>query len=360
MNLYTHSIAIIESHQHPGGAYIASPNFDNYAYSWLRDGSFIAHAMDRAGRNDSAAAFHRWVGLVLRTYDEKLARLTARRLAGETIALAEQMHTRFTADGRESDAEWTNFQLDGYGTWLWALCDHLQRTGDRALYAELGPQVRRLVAYLRAFWDTPCFDCWEELGDKVHISTLAAVYGGMQAIGAYDPSLADGTPGAIRAFVLDQGLVAGRLRKHLGSDLVDASLLGAATPYGLLAPDEPVMRATVARIEADLHRGGVRRYAEDTYYGGGEWLLLTAWLGWYYAECGEPDAAQPLLAWVTAQAEADGALPEQINTNCIRPDFYQPWVDRWGAVASPLLWSHAMYLILADALAVPAFEEAPL
>jgi hypothetical protein len=22
-----------------------------------------------------------------------------------------------------------------------------------------------------------------------------------------------------------------------------------------------------------------------------------------------------------------------------------PWIERWGQVASPLLWSHAMYLI---------------
>lgn len=356
--LYEQSIATIVAHQAQGGAYLASPTFSTYTYSWLRDGSFIAHAMDRVGRHASAAAFHRWVGVVLRRHDAKLAALTARGLAGERVPLAEQMHTRFTVDGAESDADWTNYQLDGYGTWLWALADHLGRTGDRALYAELRPGVVRLAAYLRAFWREPCYDCWEEFGDRVHTATLAALFGGLRAIGAYDPALADGTPAAIRAFVLERCVVEGRLAKFVGSALVDASLLGAATPYGLLAPGDPILAATVAQIERDLRRGGVRRYLEDTYYGGGEWLLLAAWLGWHYAEAGEPARAMTLLAWVAAQATAEGQLPEQICTDCLSPGHHQPWVERWGAVATPLLWSHAMYLILHDALGVPAAEEA--
>jgi GH15 family glucan-1,4-alpha-glucosidase len=179
----------------------------------------------------------------------------------------------------------------------------------------------------------------------------------LSAVGAYDRTLADETPNQIRAFVLDNCLVAGRLAKFIGSELVDASLLGAATPYGMFSPDDPIMRATVAQIETDLLRGGVRRYVDDTYYGGGEWLLLAAWLGWYYTDAGEPDRALSLFNWVAAQADTAGNLPEQICDKPLAPDFYQPWVDRWGAVASPLLWSHAMYLILSDALAVSATEE---
>jgi NHL repeat/Glycosyl hydrolases family 15 len=49
-DLYQRSILIILQNQSPSGAYIASPNFPTYAYCWLRDGSFIAHAMDRTGQ----------------------------------------------------------------------------------------------------------------------------------------------------------------------------------------------------------------------------------------------------------------------------------------------------------------------
>jgi GH15 family glucan-1,4-alpha-glucosidase len=357
MNLHTHSITTILAHQHANGAYVASPNFDTYAYSWFRDGSFIAHAMDRVGQHISAAAFHRWVGLVLHNHADKLADLTARRSTGEVVPLNEQMHTRFTLDGFESDAEWTNFQLDGYGTWLWMLVDHLERTGDTVLYTELRPGVVRLVHYLRACWNDPCYDCWEEFGEQIHTATLAALYGGLNAIGQYDPTLADATPAQIRAFVQAHCVQNGHLIKFIGSNLVDASLLGAATPYGMFSPNDPIMQATVAKIEADLHHSGVRRYVDDTYYGGGEWLLLTAWLGWYYAAAGAENRAGALLDWVAAQADASGDLPEQICNDPLAPAFYQPWVARWGAVASPLLWSHAMYLILHDALAIPATEE---
>ena len=41
---------IIAEHQHPNGAYPASPTFSAYrGYSWLRDGAFIAEGMSRAG-----------------------------------------------------------------------------------------------------------------------------------------------------------------------------------------------------------------------------------------------------------------------------------------------------------------------
>jgi GH15 family glucan-1,4-alpha-glucosidase len=112
------------------------------------------------------------------------------------------------------------------------------------------------------------------------------------------------------------------------------------------------MQATVARIEADLRRksGGLHRYAWDSYYGGGEWLLLAAWLGWYYSQTGQRARAQELLGWVEAQADADGNLPEQTTAYLIAPDYYAQWVERRGPIANPLLWSHAMYLILNEAV----------
>jgi len=358
-NLITHSIQLILAHQAPTGAYVASPSFDTYAYSWFRDGSFIAHAMNRAGQHGSAAQFHRWAGGVLARYTPKIEQLIARQQRGETITIHEQMHTRFTLAGHESDADWTNFQLDGYGTWLWALADHLRRTSDAALYAELRPQIVLLARYLAAFWPTPCYDCWEEFGDKIHTATLAALYGGLQAIGEYDPTLeTHALADQIRAFVLDNCVSDGRLIKFIGNPAVDAGLIGAATPYRLLPAHDPRMAATIAKIEADLLRGGICRYLADTYYGGGAWLLLTAWLGWYYAEAGNYARAAELRDWVAAQATADNALPEQVGHDLLAPDYYQGWVERWGAIASPLLWSHAMYLILEDALTVSQPEGA--
>ena len=133
---------------------------------------------------------------------------------------------------------------------------------------------------------------------------------------------------------------------------MDASLIGMFVPYGVFAPDSAEAQTTIQRIEKDIHYtdGGVYRYLQDTYYGGGEWLLLTCWLGWYYAEKGDMQKARNLLRWVESQADENGWLAEQVQEHLLAPDYLQEWEERWGKIASPLLWSHAMYLILCDAV----------
>src|SRR5690606_9303273 len=117
---------------------------------------------------------------------------------------------------------------------------------------------------------------------------------------------------AIHQVVADVGVHDGHLTKWLGATEVDASLIACATPFRLYDPSDEVMRATVARIERELAPGGVHRYLDDTYYGGGEWVLLAGFLGWYHAEAGDTDRANDLLVWMAAQANGDGELPEQV------------------------------------------------
>jgi GH15 family glucan-1,4-alpha-glucosidase len=133
---------------------------------------------------------------------------------------------------------------------------------------------------------------------------------------------------------------------------VDASLLGLTLPYRTFRLDHPYIIETVQLLEKDIHykNGGIYRYKEDVYYGGGEWVLLTAWLGWYYALAGEKSKAQKLLAWIESVAAENGDLPEQVNKHVLFPADLSVWIERWGPVATPLLWSHAMYLILYQTL----------
>jgi len=373
MDLYHRSIQVILQNQADSGAYIASPNFPSYAYCWLRDGSFIAHAMDRVGEHSSARAFFQWVDRVIRCYAWKVDRVLDRLEKGQPLDDSDCLHTRYTLEGEEAASEWWNFQLDAYGTWLWALAEHVAITGDTAFLTEVAESVRITVRYLSALWMFPNYDCWEEHPQYIHPHTLAAIYAGLRATETADahltPTTTSDLPHAhvadeIRCFVLEHGVQDGHLVKHISppgetasvrgqpAAIVDASLIGVATPYRLLPPDGTIMRATVDYIEADLHcpGGGVHRYLADTYYGGGEWTLLAAWLGWYYIEVGEWERARELLHWIEAQADADGHLPEQVSAHLLAPDRYAEWEARWGPVAKPLLWSHAMYLILYHAL----------
>lgn len=355
--LARHSVAVIRAGQAPSGAYIASPSFAVYRYSWLRDGAFIADAMSRGGDIESAEAFFAWCAAILVDRRARVDSLLARRAAGERIATTDFLHTRYELDGRDSASSWENFQLDGYGTWLWALGAHSRRH-DRSVEAFL-PAVALSAAYIAAFWSHPSYDWWEEHETQVHGSTLAAIHAGLiaadgwSALGTELRSQARGAARDIMALVRADGAGKGYLAKWIGSDAVDASLIAAATPFAMFAPDDPLMVATVARIESELvHDGGVHRYARDTYFGGGEWLLLSALLGQHHAATGRLADARAQLDWVAAQATAAGDLPEQANGHLLAPDEERAWIERWGTAANPLLWSHAMYLTLALELGV--------
>lgn len=347
IDLRNRSIAVIRSGQSASGAYVASPNFETYHYSWLRDGSSIAYAMDRAGQHDSALAFHRWVDGTLKPLSHKVDVLEAKTEAGEVIDASDWLHCRYTLDGREGQADWGHFQLDGYGAWLWALVQHIKAVGSPALLVEFEGSVDLVVRYLLSFWNLPNYDCWEENGAEVHASTFACLYGGLRAINEYrQDARIDRTCQAIHAYVVEHFVHQGRLTKFADGTSVDANLLWASVPYGLLAPDSPIMVATVAELERRCLNGGLHRYPEDTYYGGGQWLLLTAWLGWYYLQVGRVAEARNLMRWVEDQADENGEMTEQVTTVVNDPSMVQHWVDNWGPVAKPLLWSHAMYLIL--------------
>ncbi len=347
IDLKERSLDIIRAGQAPSGAYIASPNFPVYRYSWLRDGAFIAYGMDRAGAHDSALAFHRWVDRTVTGLRHKVQSLIQKADAGEAIHPEEWLHCRYTLDGSEGDEEWGHFQLDGYGAWLWSLVEHVRFTGNPGLLVELRQSIDLVVRYLSHFWDRPNYDSWEENGDKVHPSTLACLYGGLLAAGEAIPDLeTESVCAEIKGYVLTHFVHDGRLTKFADGRSVDANLLWAATPFRLLSPDDPVMLATVDELERRCLTGGLHRYPEDTYYGGGEWLLLTAWLGWYWNEMGRPERARLLLAWVEAQADEAGDMTEQVTDRPNDPTMIDHWVRTWGPVAKPLLWSHAMYLVL--------------
>ncbi|MEX2550928.1 MAG: glycoside hydrolase family 15 protein, partial [Nitriliruptoraceae bacterium] len=75
--LVARSLQLITAHQAASGAYVASPTFPPYAFSWLRDGAFIADAMSRHGRVASAEAFFGWCARILTDRRERVERLIA-------------------------------------------------------------------------------------------------------------------------------------------------------------------------------------------------------------------------------------------------------------------------------------------
>ena len=219
MDLRARSVEVILAGQSPSGGYVACPNFEVYRYSWLRDGCFIADAMREVGEVESADRFFDWCARVV------LARPTG------------PWDARYTLDGEPDTSAWPKLQTDGLGLLLWAL----RRRGDtRAGTTRRSTSARGSSCTGRE----PCIDWWEER-EGIHASTL---------------------------WCIGDGLDSDEIRREAlarADDRLDASQLFIGTPELVARVEEPLVSPG----------GGVRRNLDDEYYGGGEWLLLTAMLG---------------------------------------------------------------------------------
>ena len=285
MNLARRSVEVILAGQSPSGAYVAAPTFEPYRFAWLRDGCFVADAMREAGEVASCDRFLDWC-----------ARVILARPSGPWDA-------RYTLDGGPDRSSWPKRQIDGLGLFL----STIRRRGDGSRWEDAAARVR---TWLDLHWGEPCVDWWEER-EGVHAVTLWCVGNGLGSEEIRREALA-------RA-----------------GDRLDASQLFIGT------------EEIVERVERSLVSGGagVHRHEDDTYYGGGQWPLLTAMYG-----LAKPVRAAECLAWIEAHARGNGELPEQVTDRQLHPDRYEAWIEKWGEPACPLLWSHAMYLRLHHAL----------
>ena len=352
------SLDTIVSLQDASGAYPASPTFSAYrGYSWFRDGAFIADGVSSWGGVESASRFHDWCAGILVSRSEQIGGIVAAAASGTPVPDASMLPTRFTFAGDEGADEWWDFQLDGYGTWLWAVAEHANR--HVLPLQRWQPAIDLAVDYLVSSWRRPCFDWWEERAEEVHVSTLGCIAAGLAAVAPAltgDRALAArGALQEIRALIRREGLADGHLSKWIGSTEVDASLLSVIRPLGVFEADSSIGAATIAAIDGQLNEGGgVHRYLLDTFYGGGQWPLLSCFLGLCFLAAGDRERALAQLQWAASTATPTHELPEQVDEHLLDSGMRQEWLDRWGPVATPLLWSHGMFLRLASDLGLKA------
>jgi GH15 family glucan-1,4-alpha-glucosidase len=350
----TFSVALLLGAQTAQGAFPASTIHEVYQYAWLRDGSWCAYALDGAGNVHAADAWHEWVATTLVAHADRVREATVAALAGNPNPRV-MLPARFTLSGEEeppAPEEWPNFQTDCYGFWLWAAADHVNRGG--VLNDTLAEAVGLVIQYLLAVGHQPCYDCWEEHPGHRHTSSLAAVAAGLRDAGSLVGIFAASTRSEelLQLITGPEHTLAGGLVRYPGDTRVDGSLLWLGPPFNLLPVTGDLYRTTYQRVVDELYRpgGGVRRYLGDTFYGGSQWILLAASLGWAALQLGDRGLADDLLAWIESAATDQGYLPEQVASNVQSAHMLAYWQDHWGSTATPLLWSHAMHLVLLDEL----------
>ena len=335
--------------QTAAGSFVASPDFSQYRFCWLRDSSFVAYAADRVALGHLSAAYQEWATRAVLGVGHLMEDAIRAHRRGELLDDA-LPPARFTLEGDVVDDDWPNFQLDGYGLWLWSLHHHLASAGASPS-ASMLDAVRITASYLSELAVEPCFDVWEMHPTAVHTSTLAGVAAGLRAAG----ELLEEEPWLARSAELVGNLrkmaaTTGRFVKSTESDQVDASALWLAHPLDLVPTGDPLLVTTVRAVEdALLLDGGVRRFPDDTYYGGGAWPVLTSTLASCRLRLGDRAQAEEHLQWI--EGHFDGSrLGEQFGGESQNPAMHDRWVREWGPPARELVWSHAMHLLLAAEL----------
>ncbi len=370
-NLYKHSLAIIRAHTDNRGGIIASSDSeilnqgrDAYVYVWPRDAALAAHALDRAGYFDATQEFFSFMTKLI----EKDGYLMHKyRVDG---ALGSSWHPWMWNGSPELP-----IQEDETAIVLYTLMKHYERAKDIEFIEEIyNPFVEVAADFLSGFIEkdtglpTASYDLWEEkFGTSTY--TTAAVYGALMAAAELSALLGKRENAGKyrdRAYSVKQALVTHlydadlksfvKLVRHERTGLVidktiDLSSLRGILFFGVLDPFDKRVEQTALRVESDLRVGGsiggYMRYAEDRYYrcspdaSPNPWCITTLWVAQYYISIAKSSKdlqrAYRLLEWVDARAGESGMLPEQVN-------------PQTGAhlSASPLVWSHAEYVITVD------------
>lgn len=309
----------------PGG----ERNWD-YRYCWLRDSAAMLATLGSIGYTDEARRFGEWL---LRTTAGRAEELQIMYgIGGERLLPEFRLeHLRGHRDSRPvriGNGAWNQFQLDVYGEIVAAsgyLAERHGPPGPRGLAF-----LREVVELAARRWEEPDEGIWEVRGGRRHfvfskLMAWSALDCGIRLLERYGEGVTDARDherwarvrDAIRARIESRGVDprTGAFMQAFDSPALDAATLQLGL-RGFLPFDDPRMRATVDRIDAELTRGGhCYRYRTDDGLPGdeGTFVFCTLWLVNALARAGRTAEAEERLALVLGCANDLGLLAEEID-----------------------------------------------
>ncbi len=370
--LYRRSLATIRVHTDNRGGMIASSDTDmlhhgrdTYSYVWPRDGAMIAYALDQVGYQDVAERFFSFIA----ECQEPAGFFMHKYLPDGS--LGSSWHPWM-----QQGQPYLPIQEDETASILFALWHHYEVSRDLEFIEThyntcIEPAAQFLTEYIEAATGLPqaSFDLWEEkYGTSTY--TAASVYGGLMAAYRFAGLLgkdndartylavAQRLQTAITTHLYDDklGMFVKHVR-HTDDGLVYDKTLDVSSFYGLmlfgvLPVDDPRMITSLKTIESRLSvqasSQGFVRYERDTYYTMQEagspnpWVITTLWVARYYIEAARTKkdlaSAFSILTWTASHAIGAGTLAEQMHPH-----------TREHKSASPLIWSHAEFVLAVDA-----------
>lgn len=368
VRLFKHSLLAIRTHVDNNGAIIASCDAemlqygkDTYSYMWPRDGAFVSMALDQAGYFELSRKFFEFCNDVIEPDGYLRHKYEADRSLGSS------WHP-WVKDGKIRLA----IQEDETAIVLFSLWEHYKVHRDlefvEGIYNSL---IKRAAEFLIEYRDKKTnlplasYDLWEEVYGITPF-TCSTVYGGLQAASRFADLL--GKKDYAKKYQKAAEEVGNAMMKHLYNkkkktfyryirndgrklikdETVDASAPFAAFYFGVLKPDDPILKesykAVMKHLWCKTDIGGIARYQGDKYYSvsdempGNPWFITYLWYAQYrIASAQEPKDLEDVVKifeWTAKHATSAGLLSEQIN----------PYTGE-GLSVTPLTWSHAQYVL---------------
>ncbi len=282
-------------------------------------------------------------------------------------------------------------QLDSAPLVLFATAEHVKNLGAESLSPKTLSAISRdmndVVDYVIKNYKFPCAGPWEQHPEKLHSYTVAAAYAGLKsairmygALGGEERRIEEMRKVIYRndydgiIYFLNNMFVKGRIMHKFRrefSDSVEENPKVDAASYIAFALfddgelfDEGVKSATLQELAGNhLFKSAdgksvyvskmPKRYDNDTYFGGGPWILLGAVEAYYYIKNGNASEAVAILDEIEKLIPADSfSLPEQepIDEKFLNPN-REGENDAVGKLpAQDLIWSSAEYLRACSAL----------
>ncbi len=321
----------------------------DYFYVWPRDASFVCIASDIIGINNIQEGFFNWCSSCAEGFNE-----------------TGLFYEKYYPNGLKASF---NFQPDQTGIFLHALVHYCKYNPIKINQFK---NLTRLAAngicntWAKDHFKVVTNDLWEErfcypdLRENFTYSLAACIRGLRSACELFPNELWKDVAEEMK-LQLDNHFSGYFIRSFgkLPDRRIDASALGLVYPFAIYEANDPRIMASINKIEKKLVvDGGVYRYEHDEYdgwiyeghhrnKGAGTWPVLNFWLSIYYSIRGDSESAQKYYYWVLDRIPLNGFIPEQLFDNTIQVS------------VSPLLWSHAMFILASGHLGFIKAHHSP-
>ena len=310
VEIHDESIEILKNLQSYNGSFPVYPHFSVFNYSNLSEGALCAYALDIWGEKNAARDFYLWAAKKYITKSD-------------------------TFDFNE------DYQLDGYGTFLWGLGKNLSED-DKDILITFGETVYIIQKFLFKSWNEAAKQYAIDNKISIHPAVLACIYGGLLEINKFYPH--QETPSIlenIKAVLKYDYTLNGHFIKTPKQNLIDMKLLFLLYPFNVFSLKDPIMKATYQEIKNNFNL--MEKFTGEHQ---SEWFILSALLALCALQEFDYKFAEQIFNWMQEQANRGGYLQDLVIKQLIYPSVFYETVDRWGQSEKPFLIHHAFYLIL--------------